>query len=246
MFRALSQAGVNILMITTSEIKISVLVARRDAVAALRAIHEVFQLQLPPATRAPFIEVHSTDEPLPETLVQEPPREPSPVEILQRLQGMEDLTVEDISSDDTQARITVEDLPDAPGLAARLFEAIGSATVLVDMIVQDVSQGRRATMSFTVPRVDLPTAEAVTRQIAQEVGAGQVSTDPEIAKLSVSGIGLRSHSGVALRMFEALGRANVNLQLIFTSEVRVNVLVSRDDGPRALAALQEAFAEAMR
>lgn len=246
MFRALADAGVNILMITTSEIKISALVARRDALTALRAIHVAFELDKPPAARTPFMEVHTTIEDLPDTISDHTPNEGAAIEVIKRLQGMEDLTVEDISSDDTQARITVEDMADTPGLAARLFEAIGSAGVLVDMIVQDVSRNRMATMSFTVPRKDLAKAEEVTKTMAQELGAGRVSVDPDIAKLSVMGIGLRSHTGVALRMFEALGKANVNLQLIFTSEVRVNVLVSRQDGPRALKGLQEAFSDAIR
>jgi aspartate kinase len=246
MFRALADAGVNILMITTSEIKISALVARRDALTALRAIHVAFELDKPPAARTPFIEVHTTIEDLPDTISEHTPNEGAAMEVIKRLQGMEDLTVEDISSDDTQARITVEDMADTPGLAARLFEAIGAAGVLVDMIVQDVSRNRMATMSFTVPRKDLAKAEEVTRAMAKELGAGRVSVDPDIAKLSVMGIGLRSHTGVALRMFEALGKANVNLQLIFTSEVRVNVLVSRADGPRALKGLQEAFSDAIR
>ncbi len=245
MFRALAEAGVNILMISTSEIKISVLVARLHALTALQAVHAAFELEKPPAQRL-RLPRRVTVVPSPQTATTPVPApEDRAVAAVSRLQGMEDLTVDAVELDETQARVTVEGIPDTPGLAAALFEGIGAAGIMVDMIVQDIGSGRQATLSFTVPRAELEKTVALAKQLAHQLNCGAVSSSPDVAKLSVFGIGLRSHTEVAIRMFQALGLAGINLQLIFTSEVRVSVLVGGVKGQKALEALQREFADAM-
>jgi aspartate kinase len=235
MFRALAEAGINIQVITTSEIKISVLVAREQSLAALRAVHRAFELHEPPPATAvrPLAprQLHAHGE---------------PADIVARLQGMEDLTIEDIMLDDRQARITITQVPDRPGIAARAFELIAQAGVFVDMIVQSSGIAGRADLSFTVPRTDLAAGLEQARKVSQEFGCGPVTHAERVAKLSVSGIGMRSHTGVAMGMFESLARAGINVEMINTSEVRVNVVVDGRYGQRGLEALQEAFKDVQR
>jgi aspartate kinase len=238
MFRALAEAGVNIQMITTSEIKISVLIRRDQALTALRTVHAAFQLDREPAGAAP--------RPHPVT----PPRTAqSAVDVVQRLAGMdmEELFIDDISLDQSQARVTIGGVPDIPGVAAKVFEEVAAAGIFVDMIVQsyDGREGQ-ATLSFTVPKGKLDPAMAVAKKLAGDFQCQEVSSSPDIAKLTVSGIGLRSHTGVAMRMFGALAEAGINLAMINTSEVRVNVVVDGKSGEKGLAGLQKAFADVLR
>ena len=233
MFRTLSDEGINILMITTSEIKISCLVKREDAQAALAAVHRCFGLdKQPPGARAE---------------VMTPPRSESDEQaVMARLQRMEELTVDDVSLDKAQSLITIKDVPDHPGLAASVFEEVTRGGVLVDMIVQSFGSGGMADLGFTVARADLGKSETIAMSLAEKLGCGRVITRQEVAKLSVSGIGLRSHTGVAFRMFKALNEAGINLEMINTSEIRVNVLVDGQRGPKALKSLQDEFADALR
>jgi aspartate kinase len=145
-----------------------------------------------------------------------------------------------------QARVTISALPDAPGVAAQVFEGIASGGIFVDMIVQSFGRAGRANLSFTVPRSELARAVDVARELAKRLGCGAVSSSPRVGKLSVSGIGMRSHTGVAIRMFRALAETGINVEMINTSEVRVNVAVDGDKGPQGLACLQRAFADATR
>ncbi len=212
MFRALADARINILMITTSEIKISVLVTHAQMQEALRIVHSVFELDSDPAN----------DVPTPS-----PPadRTPDALDVVARLQGMEDLTIDDISLDESQARVSINDVPDAPGVAAHVFEEVAEAGVMVDMIVQSFGHDGMADMSFTIPKGDVERCVEVAQRLAGELSCGRVTHSPQIAKLSVSGIGMRSHTGVAIRMFEALAAAGINVEMVNTSEVRVNVVV---------------------
>ena len=234
MFRALAENNVNILMITTSEIKISVLVSRDQGAPALRTVHRVFELDKEPAAthkaRHDGKQAHAGDA----------------TAIVARLQGMEDLTIDDISLDDTQARVTIANVPDKPGLAAQVFEQVAAGGILVDMIVQSIGREGRANLSFTVPQTALDKAVKLSKELAANLGCGPVTSCPRVAKLSVSGIGMRSHTGVAIRMFRALADAGINLDMISTSEVRVNVVVDGAAGPEALKRLQAAFADAQR
>ena len=146
-----------------------------------------------------------------------------------------------------QGRITISGVPDSPGVAAKVFEEVAAAGIFVDMIVQSYT-GRPdgARLSFTVPQNKLDESVAVANRLAASFNCGGVSSSPSIAKLSVSGVGLRSHTGVAIRMFRALANADINVQMINTSEVRVNVVVDGSHGEQALANLQAAFADVMR
>ncbi|HEX7376664.1 MAG TPA: aspartate kinase [Pirellulales bacterium] len=231
MFRALADASINIAMISTSEIKISVLVTRDDGLPALRTVHAAFQLDKVPAGAVAS----------PHNLAQH--RNGDAKAVLARLQGMEDLTINDIRLDETQCRVTISGVPDTPGIAAALFEHVAGAGIFVDMIVQSFGRGGRANLSFTAPHVSYDKAIASTKDVAERLGCGPVSGSRRVAKLSVSGIGMRSHTGVAIRMFKALAEAGINLEMINTSEVRVNVVVEGASGHEALQRLQDAFAD---
>ena len=233
MFRALADAKVNIQAITTSQIKISCLVERAQGMEALRAVHDEFELEKSPSSRASFGEGSTKVE------------RPSPVDVVSRLQRMEDLTIDDIRLDQTQGRITISQLPDSPGIAAEIFEAVAAESLLVDMIVQGAGHDGLANLSFTVPRDSVLQAVGVAMEAADNLGCGPVSSDATIAILSVFGVGIRTHVGVGARMFKALGEAGINVEMINTSEVRVNVVVAAEKGEAGLKALRTAFADVM-
>ncbi|MBL9165545.1 MAG: aspartate kinase [Planctomycetaceae bacterium] len=233
MFRALADARVNIQAISTSQIKISALVERAQGMEALRAVHDEFELEKPPQSRASFGDGATKVE------------RPSPVDVVSRLQRMEDLTIDDIRLDQTQGRITISQLPDSPGIAAEIFEAVAAESLLVDMIVQGAGRDGLANLSFTVPRDAVLQAVGVAMDAADRLGCGPVSSDATIAILSVFGVGIRTHVGVGARMFKALSEAGINVEMINTSEVRVNVVVAADKGEAGLKALRTAFADVM-
>jgi aspartate kinase len=232
MFRALADAGINIEAITTSEIKVSVLVKREQALAALRAVHAEFELEKPPRDRTSFGEKPGGE------------RRGDAVDIVRRLQRMEDLAIESVSLDESQAQMTIFDVPDRPGISAHIFEAIASENILVDTIVQSIGRDDLADVSFTVPRRELEHARKVLKSLAAELG-GEVKEVPEVAILTVKGVGIRSHTGVGLRMFKALTEAGINVEMVSTSEVRTNVIVAADKGETGLAALKAAFADVL-
>ncbi len=233
MFRALADANINIQIITTSEIKISVLVARTQALAALRVVHQAFQLEIRPGDAARWSD-------LPARAATQANLE----KLVRDLQAadMEQLRLSDVSLADNQARITLADVPDTPGLAASVFEAVAEAGVFVDMIVQSCDGFMGVTsISFTIPREQFDAARAVAEGLKTRFNIAKVTGSREIAKLSVSGIGLRSHTHVAIGMFEALAGVGVNVEMINTSELQVNVVIESKSGQRGLAALQEKF-----
>jgi aspartate kinase len=233
MFRALADAGVNIHAITTSQIKISCLVPRSQGMEALRACHLEFELEKPPSKRSTFGNGGQKHE------------RPSPIDVVSRLQRMEDLTIDDIRLDQSQGRVTVSRLPDRPGVAAEIFEAVAAEGLLVDMIVQGAGRDGLANLSFTVPRESIDKAIAVAKDISKAIGCGPVTSDNTNAILSVFGVGIRTHTGVGARMFKALSDAGLNVEMINTSEVRVNVVVDAEKGEAGLAALRSAFADVM-
>ena len=228
MFLALSREGINVRMITTSEIKISVLIDRADAAKAVKAAHAAFGLEKPEVDTAESAGTAA------------PPTKSSPLDVVRRLEGMEDLAVEDCQLDSSQALVTFTDLPDTPGVAADVFEEIGRQKLFVDMIVQSHPRGGRAELSFTVPSVDRDRAIEVAGRIAKARGA-TVANVPHVAKLSITGVGIRSHAGVADRLFAPLGDAGVNVDLVSTSEVRLNVVVAAEQGKQSLEVLRKAF-----
>jgi len=236
MFRALADEGINIQMITTSEIKISALVDRDSALSALRAVHRVYELEKEPAeavadaqATAAAAAVHNG---------------PDVANLVERLKGidMEELFISDLSLDQTQALVTIVGVPNQPGVAAHVFQSIADAGIFVDMIVQShKGYMGRISLSFTVPAEQLQQALQVAQDLAAEYNCHAVTHRPQVAILSVSGIGLRSHTDVAIRMFRALAAASINVDMISTSEVRVNVVVDGPAGPRGLHELQRAF-----
>jgi aspartate kinase len=235
MFHTLAAVDVNILMITTSQIKISVLVARDQARQALLAIHQAFELdQL------------GDNDPNSSVVAMPPQRaDQERADVIARLRdtGMEELVIDEISLDRDQSRITLQGIPDQPGTAARLFQEVAAADILVDMIIQSyLQEDGIACISFTVPRDDREACIALCQKLANDLPCEGVSSSPRVAKLSVSGVGLRSHTGVAARMFQALADAGINIELTNTSEVRVNVIVDDEHGDAALAGITRVFA----
>ncbi|MFM8635212.1 MAG: ACT domain-containing protein, partial [Planctomycetia bacterium] len=224
---ALSREKINVHMITTSEIKISALVDRTDGPAAVRAVHTTFALH------------ESHGEP-PHGAAGAPLPKSSPLDVVRRLEGMEDLAIEDCLLDSSQALVTFTDLPDTPGVAAEVFEEVGRAGLNVDMIVQSNPRGGRAEISFTVPAQSRDKAISAAAKIAAARGA-RVADVPHVAKLSITGVGIRSHAGVADRLFKPLADAGVNIDLVSTSEVRLNVIVEASQGEKSLSVLRTAF-----
>ena len=237
MFLALSDAGVNIQMITTSEIKISVLVDRPSARKALQVVHRAFHLE------QPVLDLPTPPKASDWSSTRASRRKPSTVAVgpsgsgAVAPTGMEDLVISGVELDEGQARVTLLEVPDRPGYAASVFAKIAEADVFVDMIVQNVSTAGNTHLSFTVPRHEVQRAEAA----AAEIGLGGVSVEPAIAKLSVLGVGMRTHTGVAARMFAALAEGGINIALINTSEVRINVATDHDRGQEALEYLRKTF-----
>jgi aspartate kinase len=157
-------------------------------------------------------------------------------------EDMEEVAVSGVAYDKNQTKITVVSVPDKPGIAARLFKGIADAAIVVDMIVQNVgSDGKSTDISFTVPKTDSKKAQKLTEQIAEELGAKGVALRDNIAKISVVGVGMRTHSGVAAKMFETLAQHGVNIIMISTSEVKVSCVIEAKYTELAVRALHDAF-----
>ena len=283
MFEALAAADINMKMITTGDIKISVLIeeeppAEAGALAAaesdeapaepvkkahlesqkavqgrkaLRAVHAAFGLAEPrkgagEQMRSAEFGVRNEDD---RTLSYRPRSAPAVIPetkdreaAIARLEGMEDVLVSSVHLNADQSRITIFDLPDRPGNCSRVFSAVATGGVLVDMIVQNLTGPAKAELSFTVPKADLTRALKRTQDVVREIDpACRVVGDADIAVLFVLGVGMRTHTGVARSMFGALAGRGINISMINTSEVCVSVVVERTRGEEALAALKEAF-----
>jgi aspartate kinase len=147
--------------------------------------------------------------------------------------NMEDVVVRGVSIDRKQAKITIDDVRDEPGIAGQIFSAIAKANIVVDMIVQSVLKKGTTDLSFTIHENDLEAATKLLKPIVNQVKAAGLITSSGVAKLSVVGIGMRSHSGVAARLFDCLGKAGINIQLISTSEIKIAVVIDEADVERA-------------
>ena len=236
MFHALAEAGINILMISTSHIKISLLVARDSAVEALQCVHRAFDLEHEPQERI-------ADQ-IPRVSAK-PPRPTNAAIIVDKMKGMEGLVIEGITLDESQARATLHAFPNKPGLAADMFDEIAASGIVVDVIVQSYSAEGTADLSFTFPKEDLEKAQETTKRISERFGCLRPTSCPQIALLSVYGIGLRSHTQVADLMFESLNAAGINVEMINTSEICVSVVIDAKHGPKGLTALEDAFRDFM-
>ncbi len=237
MFRSLADAGINLEMITTSEIKISALVDRSRCQDALLAIHKGFQLEqgtsvVASVAASDMADHRATTRESSEGILQA---------VVRKLASMEDIVVSEVLLDDSQSRVTLDNVPDRPGICAQLFSVVAEAGIMVDMIVQNVSHSGQARISFTVPKVQLEKCQEVLSTLLKEWAGATFSTEPHITKLSVAGIGLRTHTGVGERLFGALAEAGVNIQMINTSEIRMSVVVAQSQGEQAYAALKKAF-----
>ena len=231
MFKALADVGINMQMITTSEIKVSALVDKDQGVEALRTVHKAFGLEQTPSGPGSV------------TVAQKDSASRG-IEIISRLQSMEALAVDQIELDESQGRITLRGIPDVAGIAAKLFHEIAQSGVFVDMIVQSMPVTGSASLTFTVPLEQLELAERTAGRVAAGF-EGKIEASRDIAKLSVSGIGMRSNADAVVRLFDALASGGHNVEMVNTSEVRINVVVGRSSGRAAMTALQKQFADAL-
>ncbi|MDD4956153.1 MAG: aspartate kinase [Candidatus Omnitrophica bacterium] len=161
--------------------------------------------------------------------------------VTREVKDMEDVLVRGVTSNKNEAKVTVCDVPDKPGEASKLFEELAKADVNVDMIVQNISRTRSTDISFTVEEKDLTRTQNVIKSIVKHIGAKGVKFDKNIAKVSVVGIGMRSHSGVAARMFRALATEKINIGMISTSEIKISCVVEKQDADRAVRVIHKAF-----
>ena len=154
---------------------------------------------------------------------------------------MEAVAVAGVTGDRNQAKITIVGVPDKPGVAARIFIAVADAHINVDMIIQNISQAGTTDLSFTVPRADLKKAVPLIESVAKDIDANSVSVTEAIAKVSLIGVGMRSHSGVAAKMFEVLSREGINIMMISTSEIKISCVIEEKYVELAMRALHTAF-----
>ena len=155
--------------------------------------------------------------------------------------GMERLVVSGVTHDKNQARITLKKVPDQPGVAAKIFAPISDSGIVVDMIIQNTRAGGQTDLTFTVPRASYQTALELEKKIAKEIGAEDVFGDEDIAKVSVIGVGMKDHSGVASKMFTTLAAENINIILISTSEIRISCIIAEKYTELAVRVLHTAF-----
>ncbi len=161
--------------------------------------------------------------------------------VVNETNDMESVVVTGISQDKNEAKITVLHVSDKPGIAHSIFAPLAEAEIIVDMIIQSASSQGYTDMSFTVPKGDYRRATEILQELVRQKKATYVTGDEKIAKVSVVGVGMRTHSGVAARMFKALADANVNIQMISTSEIKVSVVVSEGDMKKAVEVLHKEF-----
>jgi aspartate kinase len=154
---------------------------------------------------------------------------------------MERLVVSGVTYNRNETKIRVSGVKDVPGVAAKLFGPLSESGIVVDMIVQNVSQDGTTDMTFTVPRDDGSRALAITREIAPQLGSSRVDADPAIAKISIVGLGMKDHAGVAAKMFEVLARDGINIQMITTSEIKTSVVIDEKYMELAVRALHKSF-----
>ncbi len=164
--------------------------------------------------------------------------------VKEETRSMEDVVIRGVSLDKNQAKLTVIGVPDQPGRAAKIFRRLGDGAINVDMIVQSASHSgsvRATDISFTVDKPDLLKARKVLEELRGEIGFGEVQTDEGIGKVSIVGVGMRSHTGVAGKMFEVLATEAINIGMISTSEIKISVVIDLAQGEKAVRALHKAF-----
>ena len=161
--------------------------------------------------------------------------------VVEEEEDMERLVVSGVTYSKDEARITLTRVPDQPGVASKIFTRIAEAGIVVDMIIQNTRKGGLTDLTFTVPKNDHQRAMAIQKELAESIGAEQVLGDEHIAKVSVIGVGMRSHSGVAAEMFTALARENINIMMISTSEIKISCVIDEKYTELAVRVLHQAF-----
>ena len=219
MFAALGKAGVNIDMISTSEVKLSCAIDAADGDRAVAALCDVFEVRSSPIPTPGESSSSATDS--------------SPA-------------VRGVALDPNQARLAIRQVPDRSGMAARFFQKLAEHNISVDMIIQSqrcriVNEQPTRDIAFTVARVDAQTAREILTPLVAEVGCQEVAIDTAIAKVSVVGSGMLGQPGVAAKMFAALAGNQINIQMITTSEIKISCAIAESDGVKALQAVHEAF-----
>jgi aspartate kinase len=220
MFTTLANAGINILMISTSEVKVSCVIDAADCNRAIAVLCDQFNITSSPA-RLPNVEtLHAT--------------------------SLQSNPVRGVALDQNQARLAIRYVPDRPGMAARIFSILAEQTISVDMIIQ--SQRCRVIdgiptrdIAFTVAQAEAETAQKILQEAAPILGYGKVLLDADIAKVSIVGAGMIGQPGVAARMFAALSQHQINIQMITTSEIKISCVVNKEQGVTALQAIHQAF-----
>lgn len=161
--------------------------------------------------------------------------------ICKEVKKMEDVVISGVTLNKNTAKITICDVPDKPGLAAKIFNAVSEKNINVDMIVQNVSHERITDISFTVPRDVFKKAVRVTRAIGRKINAGSIVEDTDIARVSVVGVGMKSHPGIAAKMFEALAEHKINIEMISTSDISISCIVKKKLGETAVKVIHDKF-----
>jgi aspartate kinase len=154
---------------------------------------------------------------------------------------MEGVMISGIALDTDEAKVTLERVPDRPGVAATVFRAIADEAISIDMIVQNVSHSGATDLSFTAPRVELPRVHGVMERLVKEVGADSYTIDDGIAKLSLVGAGMKTHPGVAADMFDSLASEGINIEMISTSPIRISCVIREAEGERAVRVVHDRF-----
>ncbi len=161
--------------------------------------------------------------------------------IIKEVKNMEDAAVTGITLNKNEAKITIRNVPDKPGIAARIFKQLACGGINVDMIVQNVSHTRQTDISFTVPKTDCAKAIKLTQKSAGELGELEVLEDSDIARVSIVGVGMKTHSGVAAKMFETLAKEKINIEMISTSEISISCIIKKKSAETAVKSLHEKF-----
>jgi aspartate kinase len=162
--------------------------------------------------------------------------------VVEEDKNMESMLVSGVTYSKNEARITISRVPDTPGIASRLFTPISEAGIIVDMIIQNTRTGHNITdMTFTVPRTDYERAMQIVEMVAKEIGAERVSGSKDISKISIVGVGMRNHSGIATTMFDVLAHEGINILMISTSEIKISCVIEEKYSELAVRALHDAF-----
>ncbi len=161
--------------------------------------------------------------------------------VKEEVENMEEIVVRGVAADKSQVKVTIQSVPDEPGIAALIFKELSAANINVDMIVQNVSEEGVTNMSFTVPESDLQWTRDAMDKLLKEIKAKGVFYDDDMAKVSVVGVGMRSHSGIAFRVFDALAKNNINIEMISTSEIKISVVIDKEHAEQATRILHDTF-----